>query len=232
MTNSASAKAPFQKFFFSCTDRVNGRVMVSLDQTDDDAFELHVEKGPVGQLTCDFTRTVARKSAEVLRDALAEAGVFGWDEDYPDDADPGGRRWSLWIVFEEGVYAQQSGGGSSVPAGFDDLLEALYRLDLPRPGADDAPGLARSAGAAGTSGGGAGLAALFAGGPEGGPDASMLEEMQRTMAELQANPGQFQRQIKEEFATLPRDQQEQMLDMLAATGMATRDWWERFLRGY
>lgn len=224
MTNTA----PFQKLVFSCTDRVNGRVLFSMTQKSEDEYELHVEKGPAHQLVADFTRTVPRKSAEALRDALASAGVFGWDEEYPDTVAPGSRRWNLRIVFQEGVFTQQSGGGSSVPEGFDALLEALYQLDLPRPGADDAPAMAAPGAFAG---GFPDISALFAGAPAGGPDASMLAAMQQTFAEMQANPERFQQQLKDEFRSLPREQQDQMLDMLAASGMASREWWERFLRG-
>ena len=225
-------KPPFQKFLFTCTDRVNGRVLFAMEQADDDTYSLHVEKGPSGQLSADFTRTVPRSTATRLRDALADAGVFGWDEAYPDDAAPGSRRWTLKIVFQEGVFTQESGGGSSVPSGFGALLEALYQLDLPRPGADDAPGIAAPAAAGGLFGGAMpDLSALFAGAPEGGPDASMLSEMQQALADMQAHPERFQQQLKDEFCSLPREQQDQMLDMLAASGMATRDWWERFLRG-
>lgn len=223
-----SDKAPFQKLVFTCTDRANGRVLFSMKQLDVDSYELHAEKGPASQLIADFTRTVPRKTAESLRDALAEAGVFGWDETYPDNLAPGSRRWNLRIVFEEGVFTQEASGGSSVPDGFDALLEALYQLDLPRPGADDAPGITAPAA---SFPGMPDLGSLFAGAPEGGPDTAMLSQMQQALAELQSNPGLFQQQLKEEFRSLPREQQDQMLDMLASTGMATRDWWERFLRG-
>ncbi|MBQ9069035.1 MAG: hypothetical protein IJ131_08250 [Eggerthellaceae bacterium] len=220
--------APFDSFVFTSTDRTNGRVLFSMKR-EADAYNLHVEKGPAGQLVADFTRTVPPKMAEGLRDALAGAGVFGWDESYPDDAAPGTRRWNLKIVFKEGVFSQSSQGGSSVPEGFDDMLEALYQLDLPRPGADDAPAISMPA--AGASAGFPDIAALFSGAPAGGPDASLFAEMQRAMADMQAHPERFQQQLKEEFRSLPIDQQEGMLDMLASTGMASREWWEKFLRG-
>ncbi len=226
----AEHNAPFDRFTFTCTDRVNGRVLFWMHRLQDDSYELHAEKGPSGQLMAEFTRTVPLKTAEALRDELSEAGVFGWDESYPDDAAPGSRRWNMTIVFQEGVYTQTCSGGSSVPDGFDALMEALYKLDLPRPGADDAPGISTPPMMPGMPGG-FDLSALFSGGPAGGPDASMLAEMQQTMAEMQAHPERFQQQIKEEFRSLPLEQQEGMLDMLASTGMAPREWWEKFLRG-
>ena len=221
-------KAPFQNLIFNLNERVNGRVLFTMKQVDDDAYEMHVEKGPASQLTADFTRTVPRKTAEGLRDALAEAGVFGWDEEYGDEKAPGSRRWTLKIVFQEGVYVQESRGGSDVPEGFDGLLEALYRLDVPRPGADDAP-LSASAGMA--SADAPDIASLFAGMPGGGPNASVFAEMQQALTEMQNNPEQFQRQLKEEFRRMPYEQQEQLIDMLSATGMGDREWWSRFLRG-
>ena len=220
-------KAPFQKLIFTLTDRVNGRILFRMEQQDDDSYEMHVEKGPATQLVADFTRTVPRKTAEALRDALAELGVFGWDDEYPDELAPGSKQWRLKIVFQEGVYTQESTGGSSVPEGFDGLLEELYQLDVPRPGADDVPGITAQAAIPGLPD----MSAFFAGAPEGGPDPSMLAEIQQSMAELQANPGMFQQQLKEEFKMLPREQQDSMLDMLSSTGIATRDWWEKFLRG-
>ena len=225
-----SEKAPFQKLIFSLTDRVNGRVLFRMEQQDDDVYELHVEKGPTTQLTTDFTRTVPRKTAETLRDALAELGVFGWDETYADDVAPGSKQWRLKIVFQEGVYTQECAGGSNVPEGFDALLEELYQLDLPRPGADDAPGITAQTALPGIPGL-PDMSAFFAGAPEGGPDASLIAEMQQAMADLQAHPERFQQQLKEEFLSLPPDAQNSMLDMLASTGMGSRDWWERFLRG-
>lgn len=221
-------KAPFQKLIFTLTDRANGRVLFQMTQRSEDEFDLHVEKGPTTQLVADFTRTVPLKTAENLRDALASLGVFGWDEEYADDVAPGSKRWSLKIVFQEGVYTQECSGGSNTPEGFDGLLEEFYQLDLPRPGADDAPGItAKPAAFTGMPD----MSSLFAGAPEGGPDAAMIAEMQQAMAELQANPALFQQQIKEEFKMLPPEQQENMLDMLASTGFATREWWEQFLRG-
>ena len=224
-------KAPFQSLVFTLTDRVNGRVLFQMKQVGEDDFELHVEKGPATQLTADFTRTVPRTTAVALRDALAGLGVFGWDEEYPDDVAPGSRRWSLKIVFEEGVYTQHTTGGSNVPDSFDGLLEEFYQLDLPRPGADDAPQITASP-AAGMPGmpGLPDMSAFFDG-SDGAPDAALWSEMQRAMADLQAHPERFQQQIKEEFRSLPREQQDSMLDMLASTGMGTREWWERFLRG-
>ena len=221
-------KAPFEQLIFNLNDRANGRVLFQMALADDGNYDLHVEKGPATQPDVNFTRTVPRKTAEALRDAMSNLGVFGWDEEYPDDVAPGSRRWNFKIVFQEGVYTQKCSGGSSVPENFAELLEEFYQLDLPRPGADDAPAISMPTT---MPTGFPDMSALFAGAPEGGPDASLIAEMQQAMADLQAHPERFQQQLKEEFLSLPPAEQNSMLDMLASTGMGSRDWWERFLRG-
>jgi hypothetical protein len=40
----------------------------------------------------------------------------------------------------------------------------------------------------------------------------------------------MQKRMKEEFRHLSPEEQSRMLDALAATGLATREWWERFFR--
>ena len=61
-----------------------------------------------------------------------------------------------------------------------------------------------------------------------GIDAS---EMNDLIADVQRNPQALQKRMRDEFKHLPPDEQNRMLDALAATGMASRAWWERFLRG-
>lgn len=56
-------------------------------------------------------------------------------------------------------------------------------------------------------------------------------DISRLFADAQGNPAAFQQRMREEFGRMSRDEQEQMLDALASTGMASRAWWERFLRG-
>ena len=56
-------------------------------------------------------------------------------------------------------------------------------------------------------------------------------DLQDMMAHMQANPQLMQQRMKEEFQHMSPAEQNEMLDALAATGMATREWWERFLRG-
>ena len=58
------------------------------------------------------------------------------------------------------------------------------------------------------------------------------DEMADLFGELQRNPQVFEQRMKEEFRHMSPEEQNSMLDMLASTGMASRAWWERFLRGF
>ena len=196
-------------------------------------YELHVEKGPATNPSMHFDRVVPLEVAKRFRDGLQAAGVFGWEESYGDATAPGTLRWNVKTVFKEGVFSVASSGGSDVPAGFDALLEELYRMDFPRPdegrkdpGAFDDVALRVRADALGADY--SQLADMMKAGGLPGMDAS---EMARLLAEAQSNPQALQQRMRDEFRHLPRDEQERMLDALAASGMASRAWWERFLRG-
>ena len=211
------------------TDRAIGRRVLRMKhQPDAGDYELHVEAGVGASTETEFTRNVPRATAERLRDTLASLDAFNWQAEYGDSRAPGTRRWNISIVFEEGVFSVQSIGGSDVPEGFDDLLEALYQMDLPRPqGASATVGAPAVEGTMGVPD----FGDLLGGMPPGGFDTQLLSQMQETLNMMQNDPARFQAQMREEFAQLPRQQQDAMLDMLAASGMATREWWERFLRG-
>ena len=51
------------------------------------------------------------------------------------------------------------------------------------------------------------------------------------MRDIQENPQRMQELMRSEFRSMPAEQRNAMLDMLAATGLGTRDWWERFFLG-
>ena len=55
--------------------------------------------------------------------------------------------------------------------------------------------------------------------------------MQQEFATLQSDPARFQQMMRSEFAAMSAESQEGLLDMLASIGVASRAWWERFLRG-
>lgn len=237
-TTTGATKPPFFSFSFTMTDKAIGRRvlrMVYLPPTDD--YELTVEAGPAADPQEKFTRRMSRTRAESLRDTLRDIDAFNWDAEYGDTTAPGTRRWNVNIVFEENVYSVQSLGGSDVPTGFDTLLEALYQLDMPRPhttGNPYAAGTGTSMGATGIPGmpGMPDMSALFGSlDAAGAPDAHALQEMQQAWAQMQQNPAAFTQQMREEFRRLPADQQNMLIDMMASSGMGTREWWEQFFRG-
>lgn len=269
-------KLPFQSFTFWIIEGRQPRSLMRLRAPQDEAGEfytLEVTKGSATNPLSAISREVPISQAESLRDALQGLGVFGWEEAYGDGSAPGSRRWSLSIVFEEGVFSIESKGGSDVPARFPEMLEELYRLDFPRPAAPRAEAGAGVGEAIGSTMGALGMNSIGSmssgdlgayaatkganndfsylkgmfganGMPEGmddllagdfegiegleGLDAS---DLQRLLGEAQRNPQAFQAQMKESFKYMSPAEQDKMLDMLAATGMATREWWERFLRG-
>ena len=218
---------PFQSLAFTLVEEVRGRSLFRMSRQEDGTYELHVEQGSGGNPTVDFTRIVPQESAQRLKDGLQEAGVFGWEESYGSlDGFPV-IRWNLNVVFKEGVFSFASHGGSDIPAGFDDMMEQYYRLDLPRKeepstqtqpmGAFSLPGMDFSK-----------LSEMM---PEGGMDGFALEEMQQVFTEAATNPAAFSERIRSEFRQMPPDEQNQLLDALSSTGLASRQWWENFFRG-
>lgn len=243
---------PFHSFTFTLLENKQPRTLFRMKAAEGDLYELKVQKGSAANPISQFTRKVPFEVAERLRDALQSIGVFGWDESYGDTTAPGSRRWTMSVVFQEGVFSIESKGGSDVPVGFDDVLEELYRLDFPRPARASQAGGMRGVGSAinamglGKSGltGGMSAGDLGAYASGRGADFSQMadslkaglggldaREMQDLLAQAQSNPQALQQRMKDEFRHLSPDEQNKMLDALASTGMATREWWERFLRG-
>lgn len=244
---------PFHSFSFTLIDDRQPRCALRMRVSDADLYELHIEKGSAANPSMQFTRTVPTETAVRLRDALQEIGVFGWDESYGDDPSRIVRRWTVSTVFKEGVFTVVSRGGSAVPAGFDQLLDELYRLDFPRPNNPQSGGAPKGAGSAinslglGSIGGmNAGDLGAYSTTGNAGIDfshmADLLEssgmpglgdiDMSDLLADVQRNPQALQQRMRDEFRHMPSDEQNRMLDALAATGMASRAWWERFLRGF
>lgn len=246
---------PFHAFTFTLVADKRPRALFRMRAQDDGTYELHVEKGSASNPTSQFTRAVPLEVAERLRDALQGLGAFGWEESYGDASAPGSRRWSMTTVFREGVFSVSSKGGSDAPAGFDDLLEELYRLDFPRPDAVKAQGAPAGQGMrlgtalnslgslgigsmGGLSAGDMGAYGAVGKGGFGDIDFSKLGDafgggdLANLFADAQGNPQALQQRLREEFRHMSPEEQNQLLDMLASSGMASRSWWERFLRGW
>ena len=215
---------PFHSFTFTLLENKRPRKSFRLVAGDEGLYELDVQQGSAANPTTRFTRKVPIEAAERLRDAMRSIGVFGWGDSYGDSVAPGSRRWSLGIVFKEGVFSLESKGGSDVPPGFDDLLEELYRMDFPRP-AGARVGAAVSTPMPTSVGDLAAFASKF---DAPGFDAA---EIQRLLAQVGNSPEALASRMKDEFRHLSPDEQSQMLDALASTGLATREGWERFFRG-
>lgn len=256
MANEAAL--PFQSFSFTLIEDKRLRAAFRMSAVDEGEYELHVEKGSASNPTTQFTRCVPVESAQRLKDALQSIGVFGWEESYEPGPARGARRWTVGTVFKEGVFSVSSRGYDIVPAGFDAMLEELYKLDFPRPaasraGAGQAPrGVGSAINAMGLGGLGSlggmsagDMGAFAASGGLPGMDAAGLsdmlgkidgagmdsQELSRLLSDAQGNPQALQQRMREEFRHMPHDEQERLLDQLASMGMASRAWWERFLRG-
>lgn len=248
---------PFHSFSFTLIEGKRPRTALRMVAAEGGSYELHVEKGSVSNPSTQFTRRVPVDTAQRLKDALQDIGVFGWEEAYEGGPSRGSRRWTVSTVFKEGVFSVSSRGYDIVPKGFDAMLEELYRLDFPRPASPGAGGQsprgvgsainAMGLGGLGSMGGmSAGdMGAFAASGGLPGMDASELanmfgglgssgldsQELSRLLSDAQDNPQALQQRMREEFRHMPHDEQERMLDQLASMGMASRAWWERFLRG-
>ena len=211
---------PFHSFSFTLIEGTRPRAAFRMKALEGGMYELHVERGSASRPSSQFTREVPLATAQGLKDALQELGVFTWDESYPDAPGLPARRWTLTTVFKEGVFSVSSKGGSDVPVGFELMLEELYRLDFPRP---EQSRVGKPAPAA---------AARPDFGALGDLSNSDMSELQSLAAERQRNPQAMQQRMKDEFRHMSPDEQNQLLDMLSSTGMASRAWWERFFRGF
>ena len=241
---------PFHSFTFTLVADKRPRTAFRMKALEGGMYELHVEKGSASNPTSQFTREVPADVAQRLKDALQEIGVFGWDESYGDAAAPGARRWSVNTVFKEGVFSVASKGGSDAPAGFDAMLEELYRLDFPRPDAGKisaAPKQGVGIGTAlnslgslgfgnfgGMSAGDLGAYGAVGKGGVGDFDFSKLGEMFSSggmadmLSEMQGNPQAMQQRMKDEFQRMGPAERKRLIDMLVQSGMGTRKFWEDF----
>lgn len=246
MTNvneDAASKPPFKAFSFSFNDRAHGRMVVRMRYLDAEeaaehggvpCFRMKMESGPAERVTESATKTITLDRARAFAEELLDIGVFSWEESYPDDEQEGMSRWMLHMVFEPGVFEVRSSGGSAYPQGYDEMMESLYRLGLPRPESREAGTRAMRFGGLGAMSDASSpfdeeamegfLKSLDTSGFGG-------EDMMQAMRDAQLNPLRMQEVLRMQFQDLPREQQDAMLDMLASMGFASRAWWERFLRG-
>jgi hypothetical protein len=236
---------PFEKFTFTLVQDRLGRKLFRMKLIDD-GYELHVERGSASNPSSQFTRVVPQETAQKFKDALDILGVFSWDEKYGDAVAPGKMRWSVNTVFKEGVFSVASKGGSDVPAGFESLLEEMYRLDFPRPDAGSSASAKSPVSPIGkTSAASSAISNVMR---QSGLDMSALPEGMASafneslgnlssadaldaLSQMRRNPQEMQQRLKDEFNHMSPDEQNKMLDALASTGMASRAWWERFFRG-
>lgn len=221
------ANPPFQSLAFTLVEAVRGRSVIRMSRRDDGTYRLHVEQGSGGNPRVDFTREVPQETAQRLKDALQDAGVFAWEESYGDIPGLPTMKWTFNVVFKTDVFSVASRGGSDVPAGFDAMMEQFYRLDLPRPEEDSAP----VASPATMPFGGMDFSKLADMMHEGGLPDFARGEMADMLSEAASNPAAFQQRMQSEFRAMPHDQREQLLDTLASLGMASRAWWENFFNG-
>ena len=205
---------PFHSFNFTLIADKRPRTAFRLKAVEGGMYELHVEKGSASNPTSQFTREVPVDVVQRLKDALQEIGVFGWDESYGDAKAPGSRRWTVNTVFKEGVFSISSKGGSDAPAGFDAMLEELYRLDFPRPAERAAVGNSTGSGRTSMPVMPTSMGDLAAFMSQGGlPDLDSAELQQR---------------MKDEVRRMGPAERKQLIDMLLQSGMGTREFWEDF----
>ena len=241
MQEDAVVQAPFELLSFTLLEGRLPRRCLRLKLQEDGMFELHVEKGAADRPLSQFSRAIPLERAQQLASRLQELGVFGWEESYGNVEGAPMLRWTFSCVFKTDVFAIASRGGSDVPSGFSALLEELYRLDFPRGEARPVAG-AFSTPAAGAMQGVdfSKLSSLFAEsglegldlGSMGGLEGLDLGSMGALFSELQSNPALLQQRMRSEFAAMSPDQQQALLDVLASSGIASRAWWERWLRGF
>lgn len=229
MGDSHVEKLPFASFSFTLVEDKRPRAALRLSTSEQGMYELHVEKGSASNPVSQFTRLVPNEVAQRLKDSLQDIGVFAWEESYGDSTAPGKKRWSVTTVFKEGVFSVVSRGGSDTPAGFDQMLEELYRLDFPRSNAPRASSVQMdSRRFDGMDASFSQMADLMKSGGLGGIDPS---EMLSVLEQARSDPYALQARMREEFRCLPPDEQEKLLDALTSAGGASRAWWENFLRG-
>lgn len=64
------------------------------------------------------------------------------------------------------------------------------------------------------------------------PESYTLEEMREISAAMDASTDKVDAAMRADFESLPPDAKVKMLDMLAESGVESREWWEKVLCGF
>lgn len=64
------------------------------------------------------------------------------------------------------------------------------------------------------------------------PESYSLQEMREISADMDASTAKVDAVMRAEFESLPPEAKARLLDMLAASGVESREWWEKILCGF
>ena len=260
ISETSTQSVPFHAFTFTYVDGRNPRAFLRMEACADDLFELHVEKGSASRPSFQFTRKVPVETAAKLAEDVQLAGVLGWEELYEGKLDIRWNlrivfKEGVFTLVSKGVGATPDGFdklletlyGIDFPRQGADArnVAPAGKLDsgVYEGGATGSTGLkmtnmsAGDLGAYGAVGGFSDVLSRLGADPSGlakafeGMEGVDTADFSRMAVEAAGNPRLFQQQMRDEFKKMPLDQQNQLLDSLASMGMASRSWWERFLRG-
>lgn len=127
-------KAPFYSLYIQFLRRGESATTTKITLIDNQNYLVEHSMRRGGRPVPLAKRQISWSRIAEFRDRCQEIGVFSWSGTYDKDVkDSDIMRWSFRLVFEENVFSIEAQGKSEVPSGFDELLEELYKLDLPRP---------------------------------------------------------------------------------------------------
>ncbi|MDY3753267.1 MAG: hypothetical protein SO024_03215 [Collinsella sp.] len=64
------------------------------------------------------------------------------------------------------------------------------------------------------------------------PESYSIDEMKEISAAMDASTAEVDAAMRSDFEALPPEMKVKMLDMLAASGVDSREWWEKILCGF
>ncbi len=128
------AKPPFCSMYFQFLRTGESAITTKIALVDEDKYLVEHATRKGGRPSLLAKRHIFWPRIMQFRDRCQEIGVFSWSGIYDGiDNESPVSRWSFRLIFEEGVFSIEAQGKSEVPHGFDEFLEELYQLDLPRP---------------------------------------------------------------------------------------------------